>query len=168
MFRLNYHCTIASSCIVICNTSSILDEITHVDGINVNQPQLPFTELLQPLFWTLKDGPVVIKGLFIWRSHVTVLLWDKTRSFWEIHCKFSHDRGREWVSKRTNEWAQRSAWVKWAMRSKRLSERCGGTSKRTNHSNSDHVPNHVYHPSPLNHPHFTLKSSQLTANEWPD
>ena len=35
------------------------------------------------------------------------------------------------VSEWAKQWAQRSTWVKWAVRSKRMSERCERTSERT-------------------------------------
>ena len=41
----------------------------------------------------------------------------------------SHELRSEWVSQRANEWAQRSARAKRAVRRKRMSERCRRTSK---------------------------------------
>ena len=68
-------------------------------------------------------------------------LWGKTRSFWDIE-SFTFPRAREWVSKRTKEWAQRSKRAKRAVSSKQMSVRCEKTSKRTSEwpSGSTYIP----------------------------
>ena len=65
-------------------------------------------------------------------------LWDKTRSFWDIKNSLSHKQGSEQIE-RANEWAQRRARAKRAVRSKQTSERCERTSERTNEWPSTHI-----------------------------
>ena len=56
--------------------------------------------------------------------------WSRTPWKVDKNISLSHELRSEWVSERANEWAQRSARAKRAVRSKRMSERCERTSER--------------------------------------
>ena len=56
--------------------------------------------------------------------------WMKSTHSIHRHKSLSYELRSEWVSDRANEWAQRSARTKRAVRSKRMSERCKRMSER--------------------------------------
>ena len=83
-------------------------------------------------FFTLRlfnQQPIILS------IHSTTPRWDKTRSFGDI-LTFTFPRAQEWVSKRENEWVERSRQAKRAVRGQRMSERC----ERTRRETSTYVP----------------------------
>ena len=66
-------------------------------------------------------------------------LWGKIRSFWDINDSLTRGLGSGQASERANEWAQWSVRAKQAGWSRRMSEWCERTTKRTSEWPSTYV-----------------------------
>jgi len=101
----------------------------NIDLSTLLLPSLLHSSSQSPTLLTGWDDMIIIIIIYQLPRTVVSNCMKSTHSF-HRQKPLSHELRSEWVSERVNEWAQRSARAKQAVRSKRMSERCERTSER--------------------------------------